>query len=79
MSPRIKINWGIEADKAACNFTASTASTYQMSTTKLTLSELNNDVPGLDNLLRSKRIRKMWQETRDPACKQAYDALYIYI
>jgi hypothetical protein len=70
--PRIEINSGIEADKAACNFTASTASAYRLATSKVTLSDINNDVPGLDRLLKHKRrLRKLWQETSDPACKTA--------
>jgi hypothetical protein len=58
-SPRTEINLGIEADKAVRNFAASIASAYQLFTTKPTLSELNNDVPGLDHLLKyKKRLRK---------------------
>jgi hypothetical protein len=41
-----------------------------MSTSKITLSELNKDIPGLDRLLKyTRRMRKLWQETRDPGCK----------
>jgi hypothetical protein len=37
----------------------------------MTLSELNNDLPGLDRLSKyKKRMRKLWQETRDPRCKK---------
>jgi hypothetical protein len=72
ISPRIKINSGVEADKAARNFTASIASAYRLATSKVTLSDINNDIPGLDRLLKHKwRLRKWWQETRDPACKTA--------
>jgi hypothetical protein len=36
------------------------------------LSELDNDVLGLDPLLKyKKRIKKLWHETRDPGCKTA--------
>jgi hypothetical protein len=71
ISPRIKINSGAEADKAARAFTASVASAYRLSTSKITLSELNNVLPGLDWLLKYKmRTRKLWQETRDPGCKK---------
>jgi hypothetical protein len=36
------------------------------------MSEVNTDLPGLDRLLKQKqRLRKLWQETRDPACKTA--------
>jgi hypothetical protein len=56
----------------ACDFTASIASAYRLSTSKVTLSDINNDIPGLDRLLKHKqRLRKLWQETRNPACKTA--------
>jgi hypothetical protein len=33
---------------------------------------MNNGLPGLDRLLKHKqRLRKLWHETRDPACKTA--------
>jgi hypothetical protein len=67
ISPRIEINSGVEADKVGCDFTA-----YRLATNKVTLSDINNDIPGLDRLLKHKqRLRKLWQETRDPACKTA--------
>jgi hypothetical protein len=72
ISPRIDINSGVEADKAARDFTASIASAYRLATSKVTLSDMNNDIPSLDRLLKHKRrLRKLWQETRDPACKVA--------
>jgi hypothetical protein len=72
ISPGIEINSGVEADKAARNFTGSIASAYRLATSKVTLSDINNDIPGLDRLLKHKRrLRKLWQETRDPACKAA--------
>jgi hypothetical protein len=40
ISPQVKINSGVEADKAARNFTASVASEYRLSTHKVTLSGL---------------------------------------
>jgi hypothetical protein len=43
---------------AASAFTASIASEYRLSTSRITLSELNNDLPGLDRLL--KYNRKRW-------------------
>jgi hypothetical protein len=52
ISPRIKINSGVEANKAACTFTASIASVYRLSTSKITMSELNIDLPRLDRLLK---------------------------
>jgi beta-lactamase class D len=43
-----------------------------MSTIKVTLSDINNDLLALDRLLKhKKRLRKLWQETTDPACKMA--------
>jgi hypothetical protein len=51
ISPRIKVNWGVEANKVACNFTASVASAYRLSTSKATLSDINSDLPGLDGLI----------------------------
>jgi hypothetical protein len=72
ISPQVKIKSGVEADKAARDFTASVASTCRLSTCKVTLSDVNNDLPGLDRLLKHmQRLRKLWQETRDPACKTA--------
>jgi hypothetical protein len=41
-----------------------------MSKNKITLSDLNNDVPGLDRFLGyKKKMRNLRQETRDPGCK----------
>jgi hypothetical protein len=72
ISPRIEINSGVEADKAARTVTASIASAYRLSTSRITLTDLNSDLPGLDRLLKyKKRMRKLWQETRDPGCKTA--------
>jgi hypothetical protein len=72
ISARIEINSGVEADKAARDFTASIASAYRLSTGKITLSDMNNNTPGLDCLLKQKqRLRELWQETRDQACKAA--------
>jgi hypothetical protein len=72
ISPKIEIISGVEADKAARDFSASVASAYRLSTSKITLSDLNNNLPGLDRLLRHKqRLRKLWQDTRDPVCKGA--------
>jgi hypothetical protein len=63
ISPKIEIKSGLEADKAARNFTASIASAYRLSTSKVTLSDMNNDLPGLDRLLKHKqRLRKLWQK-----------------
>jgi hypothetical protein len=54
------------------NFTTSIASAYRQSTHKFTLSDLNDELLGLDHLLQLKwRLQKLWQETRDPAYKTA--------
>jgi hypothetical protein len=50
ISPRIEINSGAEDDKAGRAFTASLASAYRLSTSKITLSELNSYPPGLDRV-----------------------------
>ncbi|PNF42024.1 hypothetical protein B7P43_G12302 [Cryptotermes secundus] len=72
ISPKLEINSGVEADKAARDFAASIATAYKLSTSKITLSDINNELPGLDLLRKYKqRLRKLWQETRDPACKTA--------
>jgi hypothetical protein len=72
ISPRLEINSGLEADKATRDFTASITSAYRLATSKITLTDLNSDIPGLDRLLKyRKRMRKLWQETRDPECKTA--------
>jgi hypothetical protein len=74
ISPTIEINSRIEADKAARNFAASIASAYRLATSKVTLSYIHNDIPGLDRLLKHKRkLRKLWQETRYPACTTAFN------
>jgi hypothetical protein len=71
ISPKIEINSGAEADKGARAYTASITSAYRLSTSNITLSELNDELPGLDMLLQyKKRMRKLWQETRDPGCKK---------
>jgi hypothetical protein len=72
ISPRIQINSEKEADKAARDFTVSIASAYGLSTSKITLSDLNKDIPGLESLIKHKRrLRKLWQVTHDPGCKTA--------
>jgi hypothetical protein len=74
ISPRIEINSGVEADKTALEFTASIASVYRLSTNKVKISELKSDIPGLDKLLKhKKRLRKLWQETRDTLCKKEFN------
>jgi hypothetical protein len=55
ISPRIEINSEEEANKAVRNFTATIASAYRLSTSKVMFSDINNhDLPGLDSLLKHK-------------------------
>jgi hypothetical protein len=45
--------------------------TRQQPTSKVKISDLTSDIPGLDKLLKhKKRLSKLWQETRDPICKR---------
>jgi hypothetical protein len=72
ISLRIQIDTAVDADRAACNFAASIASAYRLSTRKITLLELNNELPELDRFLHLKRgLRKLWHVTRDPSYKTA--------
>jgi hypothetical protein len=72
ISPRIEMNSGVEAYKAAREFTASIASAYRLATTKVILSDINNDILDLNRLLKHKRrVRNLWQETKDQVCKTA--------
>jgi ribosomal protein L20 len=69
-SPKIEIDLGVEVDKAVRDFTAFSALVYTVANSKVTLSVINNYIPGLDGLLKHKRrLRKLWQETMEPACK----------
>jgi hypothetical protein len=45
LSPRIEINSEVEADKEERDFTASVASAYRLSKCKVTLSDINSDLP----------------------------------
>jgi hypothetical protein len=69
ISPRIKINLGVEADKAARNFTAFIAFAYfayRFSNGKVTFLNQDSDLSGLDWLLKHKqRLRNSWKETKD--------------
>jgi hypothetical protein len=61
ISPRIKINSGVEDNKAAHDFTAFTALAHRLLTSKVILFDLNNDLPGLDCSLKHKQgLRKLW-------------------
>jgi hypothetical protein len=61
IAPRIEINSEEEADKVVRDFTASIASAYRLSTSKIRLLGINNhDLSGLDRLLKHKqRLRKL--------------------
>jgi hypothetical protein len=73
ISSRTEINSGAEADKAALEFTASIVSVYRLSTSKVKLSEPNSDITGLEELLKQReKLRTLWQETRDPMCKNEF-------
>jgi hypothetical protein len=68
----VEINSCIEADNAARDFAASIASAYRMSTKITTISDRNRGSSSLERLLKHKqRLRKLWQENRDPTCKTA--------
>jgi hypothetical protein len=72
ISPETQIHILEDDEKAARNFAASIASAYSLSTNKFTLSEIYEELPELDRLLQFKhRLRKLWQENRNPACKMA--------
>ena len=65
-----KINFGEEADEAAGEFTASAC---RLGTSKIAISDLNKDLPGLGRLLKREQSKK-----RDfrlpPRCKWSYAA-----
>jgi hypothetical protein len=76
ISPRIQINSGEEADEADREFTAFIASAYRLSASKITLSDLNKELPGLEGLLKHKwKLKKLWQVSRDPAYKTAANSV----
>jgi hypothetical protein len=52
ISPKVEINLWVEADKPARDFTASFASAYRLSASKITLSNINNDLRDLDQWLK---------------------------
>jgi hypothetical protein len=52
ISHKVEINSGIEVDKAERDFTAAIVSAYRLSTSKITLLFINNDLPDLDLLLK---------------------------
>jgi hypothetical protein len=80
VSPRMEINSCIEADKAARDFAASIALAYRLSTKTTRISDRNRGSSSLERLLKHKqRLRKLWQKTRDPACKTAVNWVTLTI
>jgi len=61
ISPRTQINSRVVVDKAVWDFTASNTLAHRLSTSKISLLDLHNQ--------HKYRLRKLWHETRDPACK----------
>jgi hypothetical protein len=62
---RIQINFGKDDPKVAGDFTASIASAHWLLTSKITFSKLNNDLPGLESLLKHEmRLWKLQQVTQ---------------
>jgi oligoendopeptidase F len=75
ISPRTQNHTCEDAEERARNFAASTASTasaFRLSTNKISLSELNEELLELDRLPQLKhRLRRLWHETRGPKYKMA--------
>jgi hypothetical protein len=71
ISPTIKIDVADDAEKADCNSAASIASAYRLTTGKITLSELNNELPAIDRLLQLKqRLRNLGMKSGMQHVKQ---------
>jgi hypothetical protein len=76
ISPSIQIHSSEEDDKAACDFAVSIILPYRLSTRKTTILDWKYELPGSAHLLKHKnKLRKWWQETRDPTCKTAVKLL----
>jgi hypothetical protein len=72
VSPRVEINSCIEVHNAARDFAACISSAYRLSTKTTAISDRNCGPSSLERPLKHKqKLRKLWQETRDPACKTA--------
>jgi hypothetical protein len=72
VSQNIKIHSSNKADKAVRDFAASIASAYRLSARRTTILDQKYKIAALDHLLKHKRkLRKLWQENRDPACEAA--------
>jgi hypothetical protein len=70
ISSRIQINSEGRSNKTAGDFIASIALAYRLSTSKITLSDPYNNLPGPENPLQhKKRLRRLWQITWNPECK----------
>jgi hypothetical protein len=70
--PRMEVYSTVEANKVARDFLASVASAYSLSTSRVTLSDLNNYLPEIERLLNFKnRLRKLRYEIKDPECRTA--------
>jgi hypothetical protein len=73
ISPDIQIQSSNEADKTARVFAVSRASAYRIPSRKESIIlGRKYEIPGLDYLLKYEgKVRKLWQQTRDPARKTA--------
>jgi hypothetical protein len=72
ISPSIDIHSSEEAHAATRGFAASITSAYSLSARKNGILGRKYEQPGLDRPLKhKKKLRKQWQETRDPACRTA--------
>jgi hypothetical protein len=72
ISPRTQTHTFEDAEKSARNFAASIALAYNLSTHKITIPDVTEKLPELDRPLQLKyRLRKLWQETKDPPCNTA--------
>jgi hypothetical protein len=72
LSPRIRIKSREEANQVYCNFIASTALACRLSTSRVTLSNLNGNLPGLESLPKHQRsLKKLAQVTLDPEHRTA--------
>jgi hypothetical protein len=75
LSPRIEVISWEEADKPADLFTISTASPYELSTSKLILLDLKRFSWFTLFVKRKQRCTKLCHETTDPACKMAVNCV----
>jgi hypothetical protein len=72
ISSDVQIHSSNKADEVARDFAVSIASACRLSTRKTTILDRKYEILYLEHLLEYKRkFGKLWQETRDPACKTA--------